>query len=314
MSTQPRTVFRGMLSGLMALLTLAAFSIPSAAQAKLRVAATLPDLAALAREVGGDSVEVTSLSAANQDPHYVDPRPNLIVALSRADLLVLNGLELEVGWLPPLLTNSRNARILPGTDGYLDASEYVQTIGEASVIDRAMGDIHPGGNPHFTYDPRAAVRILRAIAERMGATDPENADVYKRNAARAVAELQALVDAEAKRFRSLPDVKRGVVCYHESFPYLLDWLGLTQVETIEPKPGIPPTPGHVALVLKTMRAKKTRVIFQQDFYPKKTSERLAALADGVVVVIDGGTRFAGGQRYIDHIRSITGGLYDALAR
>src|SRR5688572_16539722 len=164
------------------------------AEASARVVATTPDLAALVRAVGGDLVEVTSLSSASQDPHYVDPRPSLLIPLSKADLLVVNGLQLEAGWLPPLVTNARNTRIQPGSDGYLDASQYVQKLEVPASADRSQGDIHPGGNPHFTFDPRAAKHVVAAIAERLARIDPDHAGDYRESSAAFTAELDRIAE------------------------------------------------------------------------------------------------------------------------
>ena len=262
-----------------------AAAAPGQAFAKLKVVATLPSLAALAQEVGGDLVEVEALAAPTEDPHYVDPRPNLVLKLNRADLLVANGLELEIGWLPPLQAQARNGDVMAGGKGFLDASMFVerQEI-PGGKIDRAMGDIHPGGNPHYLFDPRAGARVAQAIADRMAALDPDHAGSYAGRAAVLVASLQGFARSEAARFRALPDAQRQVVTYHKSFTYLLDWLGLKEVATVEPRPGIPTDPGHVAAVLSTLRSTSTRVILQEEYYPRSTSETLGRLAPARVVV------------------------------
>lgn len=283
------------------------------AQAQVKVCATLPSLAAIAQEVGGDLVEVTALASPSQDPHYVDARPSLMVPLSRADLLLVNGLELEVGWLPPLLQNSRNPQIQLGSTGYLDVSGFVDRLQIPAVkIDRSMGDVHPGGNPHFIFDPRAAKKIAAAVLERLSSIDRPNAERYAAGHQKFLESMDALIAAEKQRFGALSPAQRRVVVYHQSMIYLLDWLQIEQVATIEPRPGIPPTPGQVAEVLKTMRATSTKVILQEEFYQRGPSETLARLAKSRLVVIPGGARFREGQSYEAHLKQITEALYAAL--
>ncbi len=283
------------------------------ADAKVKVCASLPTLAAIAQAVGGDLVEVTALAPPNQDPHYVDARPSLLVPLSRADLLVVNGLELEVGWLPPLVQNSRNPNIQVGTTGYLEVSGFVDRLQIPTVkIDRSMGDVHPGGNPHFGFDPRAAKKIAAAISDRLTGLDRENAAQYISQTQKFIAAMDALMADVKQRFEAISATQRRVVVYHQSMIYLLDWLQIEQVATIEPRPGIPPTPGQVAEVLKTMRATGTKVILQEEFYQRGPSETLARLAKSRLVVIPGGARFREGQSYEAHLKEITEALYAAL--
>ncbi|MGM0574919.1 MAG: metal ABC transporter substrate-binding protein [Myxococcota bacterium] len=287
---------------------------PGVAAAKLDVVATLPDLAAVADAVGGDLVDVTVLAAPNEDPHYVDPRPNLILPLNRADLVVLNGLQLEVGWLPPLLANARNADVQEGADGHFDASEHVRRKEVPTTrVDRSEGDVHPGGNPHYMHSPVQAARVAEALGERMSRLDPEHADRYREQAGAYAETLRDLAREEAARFGKLSDDARKVVVYHRSLVYLLDWLDLERVTTVEPKPGIRPSPGRVAEVLKTMRRTGTHVIVQEEFYPTRLSETLARMAEGDLVLVPGGTRYEDDETYLERIRKTSGRLYDALA-
>ncbi len=293
----------------LALLALAA-ALP--ARAELHVVTTLPDLAALAREVGGDRVTVTALVPPEADAHYLDPRPSLLVPLSKADLLVLAGLELESGWLPPLLVSSRNAGIQPGGKGYLDASTVVHRLGVPTSVDRAQGDIHPGGNPHFTFDPRAARPIVAALAERMAALDPAHAAAYRHSAKHLDLRLAKFAAEQRARFDALPADKRQLIPYHASLIYLTDWLGLTEVTTVEPRPGVAPTPAHVAHVLETIKSRGVGVIAQESYYPKKTSQTLARLSGAELVVLPAGT--PADEDYLTHLRGIADALYAALAR
>ena len=292
------------------LTTLMSFS----ASAKVNIVTTTPDLAALAAEVGGDHVTVKALSSPDENPHYVDPRPSLMLAVSRADLLILTGLELEIGWLPPLLINARNGKVLVGAEGYLDASTAIQVLEIPKTADRAMGDIHPGGNPHYMFSPTSGIAVSQLIAARLSALDPVNAAAYAARAERVKTELVAITNSEIERFARLPAEKRLVVTYHRSLVYLLEWLGIERPINVEPKPGVAPNPAHVARVLGTMRTRKVNVILQERFYPTTTSDTLARLAPAKVVVVPGGTDFANGERYADWVKRTAGVIYDALAQ
>ena len=291
-------------------------AMPAAwAQSRVKVVTTLPDLAAIAGAVGGERVEAEALARPGEDPHYVDARPSHIVTLNRADLLIVNGLELEVGWLPNLVRRARNADINVGGKGYLDASSVVELMQvPRGKVDRSQGDIHPGGNPHFLLDPRRGAAIARAVGKKLAAIDPKHADTYKRRAQALATKLEALAKRQQARFAKLPKEQRAVVSYHASMPYLLDWLGLDEVAQIEPKPGIPPNPRHTARVLKTMKAKGVRVVLQESYYPTKVGQTLSKLARGTLVVIPGGADHAGGQSYEGRMEKIADALFDALKK
>jgi zinc/manganese transport system substrate-binding protein len=297
------------------LLTALALSLawPVTAHAKVSIVASVPDLAAIAQAVGGDDVEVISLALPSQDPHYVDARPSLLLPLSRADLLIVNGLGLEIGWLPPLLRNSRNAKIQQGSSGYFDASTVV-TAKDIEVADRARGDIHPGGNPHYLHDPRAARLIVHSLAHRLAALDGAHAGAFLERGAAFMAQLDALALRERKRFLALPLARRRVVPYHRSLTYLADWLALEPVITVESKPGVAPNPGHVAEVLKTMKRTGARVILQEEYYPSKTSGTLARLVSGQLVVLPGGARLRSGESYLARLTRTADVVYHALAQ
>ena len=225
---------------------------PARAGGKLHVIATVGDLGAIAREVLGNAGDVVVLAKPTQDPHFVDARPNLILDLNRADALVSMGLDYEVGWLPVLVKGSRNGKIQTGGAGSIVASTMVPLREVPQQrIDRSMGDIHPGGNPHFTLDPRNGARIARGLAERFGNLAPDNRALYAQNADAFVKRL----DAKTKEWEQRLASRRGtpVVSYHKSFIYLTGWLGLVEVGTIEPKPGIPPNAAHVAELVNEMK-------------------------------------------------------------
>ena len=291
----------------------ATLTFSSAAHAKVKIAATLPSLASIAQEVGGDLVEVDALAAATQDPHFVDAKPNLVLKLNQADLVVYSGMELEIGWLPPLLVQARNAKIGIGTPGNFDASSVVtRKITPAGKVDRAMGDVHPQGNPHYLFDARAAVDVVRGLGNRLAEIDAANAAKYKQRAALFADKLAAFAGEQHARFTLLPEPKRHVVTYHESFPYLLEWLGLEAVAFVEPKPGIPPDPGHVAQVLQIMKARGATSILQEEYYPTSTSKTLAGLTGATLVSIHGSPRISSGETYFSYLKKTADDIYAAL--
>ena len=243
--------------------------IGTAAGATVRVVATIPDFGDIAKSVGGDLVEVTTLVKATQDPHFVDAKPSLVLALNKADLLLIAGMELEGGWLPPLVTGARNRKILTGGAGYLDCSTLIHPM-DVRAVDRAQGDIHPGGNPHYWIDPRNGLRIAEGIAAKLSEIDPENAAIYRqRKDAFAVTLRSRMKQWEA----ALASIKgASVVVYHESWVYFLDWAHLVQAGALEPKPGIPPTPSHVAGLIGRVRNRDVRFVLQESFYPTQLSK------------------------------------------
>lgn len=283
------------------------------ARAALRVVTTHADLAALAQAVGGDRVEVTNLTEPTQDPHFVDARPSLMLALNKADVLILVGLELEVGWLPNLLTGARNPDILPGHDGYLDTSGMVERRAvPTGPIDRSMGDLHPGGNPHFSRDPRAALKIAAGIAHRLGKLDPEGVSTYRRGYASFERTLKARM-AEWET-RLAPHRGTELVAYHESWIYFAEWLGLRIDLFVEPKPGIPPDPSHVAQLIKLMRARKVPAILQEEYYPDATSRLLADKTGAALLRMPGGVHVGKGEDYVRYLERQVQLILSALAR
>jgi zinc/manganese transport system substrate-binding protein len=285
---------------------------PLRADAALRVVATVPDLAAIAKEVGGDRVTVTAMVLPTQDPHFVDARPNLALDLSRADLLLLVGLDLEVGWLPNLLVGARNPKVQVGASGYLDCSQFVPLLDVPTTkVDRAMGDVHPGGNPHYLYDPRNGARVARGIAERMGELEPANRQAYADAANAFVARL----DAARARWESTLAPLRGreVVTHHKSMTYLADWLGFSVPITIEPKPGIPPNPGHVARVVSTMDEHDIRLVFIESYYPPTNAELIRSKVGAKIVTVLGGANFPKGETYEARFDALVAQLLAAVS-
>lgn len=286
---------------------------PSSAQARLNVVATVPDLAAIAMAVAGDRAEVISLTLPTQDPHFVDARPHLALKLNRADLLLTVGLELEVGWLPVLLTGARNASIQKGNDGYLDCSEVVLLKEVPRVqVDRSMGDIHPGGNPHYLVDPENAVRIAHALAGRLGRLDAAGKSAYTERASRfaeAVKKARTRWLSQVQPYKGTP-----VVPYHKSWIYLTDVLGLRIVEHLEPKPGIPPNAAHILQVIRTMKSERVPIMLQEAYYPDRTAKLVAEKTGAELLILDGGTDLRKGQTYLDRMEKLMQTVLAALKK
>lgn len=223
--------------------------LPSA-HAGLRVFACEPEWAELASAIGGPDVEVRSATTALQDPHYIQARPSLISGVRRADLVICSGSQLEIGWLPMLLVKANNPRVQPGTPGYLETSALVTRLDVPASVDRSLGDMHPEGSPHVQLNPHNIAVIAAVLAERMTAIDP--AGGYQAGAARFLEQWNAAIAGwEA---RALPLQGKRIVVHHESWAYLEDWLGLTEVATLEAIPGVPPTASHLSELLRTLGA------------------------------------------------------------
>jgi zinc/manganese transport system substrate-binding protein len=248
---------------------------------KLSVVTTTPDLGALAREIGGDAVDVKTLAKPSEDPHFVDAKPSHIVTLNRADVLIEGGAELEQGWLPPLLENARNDKIAAGAPGLVIASQGIHMLEVPATLDRSRGDVHSQGNPHFLIDPVDAKIVAANIANHFAQVDPANAAMYKANLAR----FNAAVDAKLGEWQRIMAPFKGakVVTYHNDFVYFADRFKLDVVETLEPKPGIAPSPAHLAKVIGTMKSENAHVVLVQPYQNRKTAETVAREANGTVV-------------------------------
>jgi len=245
--------------------------------AVLQVVSSIPTLGSLAKEVGQNRVNVESLGKGYQDPHFIEPKPNLMLVLNRADLLLYVGLELEIGWLPPLVLGSRNPKIQPGELGNLDCSRAIPVLDVPTTkVDRSMGDIHPQGNPHYWLPPGNAKIIAREIAQRLEELDPEGRADYEKNLAAFVAR----VDAKTPQWEALTRKLRGmrVATYHKSWSYVSQWLGLQEIGYVEPKPGIPPDPQHLARLIALMKEKQAKLLLMEDFYNKNVASLVAEKA------------------------------------
>ena len=268
-----------------ALLLLAVPLLAPLAQAKkLNVVTSTSDLAALAQEVGGDRIAVDSIAKGYQDPHFVEAKPSFLLILRRADLLISVGLELEIGWLPPLITQCGNPRIQPSSPGYLDASQFAEILEiPRGQITRAMGDVHPQGNPHYWLDPDNGRRIAKGIAGKLGQLDPENAAYFQQRFQDFDKRLTAAEqkwDAEMR-----PYAGRKVVSYHNSWPNFAHRFHLQVVGYVEPRPGIPPTPGHTLDLIKEMRTGNVKIIMVEPYFDLKTPNSIARETGGKVLVM-----------------------------
>ncbi len=225
---------------------------------RLRVVASIPDLADVARRIGGDRVEVTSICRGRENLHTVSPRPSHLIALSKADMLLVLGLWAESAWLPSIVRRARNARIDQGAPGFVDCAEGWEAIQVPASMSRIGGDLHPGGNPHFNLDPRGGRQIADRVLAGLVAVDPDGREGYERAHASYVEELDAAMERWAEIAADWSG--RRVVIYHQEFNYLLRWYEVEIVAALEPKPGIPPTPGHLAQVIATVRERGAAAI------------------------------------------------------
>jgi zinc/manganese transport system substrate-binding protein len=251
---------------------------------KLNVITTTADLASLTREVGGDRVDVTSIARGYQDPHFVEPKPSFLLLLRKADLLEVVGLELETGWLPPLLDQSRNPRIRPGSRGYLDVSTGVEILDRPTgTVNRSMGDVHALGNPHYWIDPANAIRIAIQISNRLSQLRPKDAPYF---AARLATFKKRMNDAN-KKWTAMLAPYRGakIVTYHNSWPNFTRRYGLNVVGFVEPKPGVPPSPSHTFELINLMKAQKVKAILVEPYFDLKTPKSIAARTGAKLLVM-----------------------------
>lgn len=255
----------------------------SPALATVQIVTSLQDLASIAGAVGGNRVEAFALAKGYQDPHFVEPKPSFVLKLSRADLLIVAGLELEIGYLPPLIDQSRNEKIRPGGTGYLDASAGCDILERPTgVVTRAMGDVHPFGNPHYWLDPENGRVIARSIAARLAKLDPGGAAEYAAN----LAAFEARLNEGQKRWEAAlgPWAGTEVVTYHNSWPNFLKRFKLVAAGYVEPKPGVPPSPAHTVELIDMMRAKKIPVILMEPYFDRKTSAQIAEKTGAALLV------------------------------
>jgi len=267
-----------------ALLVVLFVSHPLRAAGKLNVVTATQDLASLATEVGGDRVSVISIARGYQDPHFVEAKPSFLLNLRKADLLVVVGLQLEIGWLPPLITQSGNPRIQPAAPGYFDASQFAEILEiPTSQVSRAMGDVHPLGNPHYWLDPQNGLRVAVGLAQKLSQMDPGDAAYFNQRLEdfrKRLTVAERRWDEQMKPYRG-----RKVVTYHQSWPNFVKRFGLQVAEYVEPRPGIPPSPAHVVELIALMKRQNVKLILVEPYFDLKTPQSVARETGAQVVVL-----------------------------
>ncbi|MSU57306.1 MAG: zinc ABC transporter substrate-binding protein [Pedosphaera sp.] len=268
-----------------------ALLISATAHAKLNVVVTTPDLAAIAKEVGGELVDITTLARPTEDPHFIDPRPSFIVKLNKADVLIEGGAELEIGWLPKLIEGTRNPKIQSGQPGRILANEGIAMKEVPTALDRAKGDLHAAGNPHFMMDPANARLVAQHLADAFGKLDAKSAGIFSANLKKFTDALD-VKSAEWKKTLA-PFKGREVVAYHNSWLYFAERFGLKIELFLEPKPGIPPSPAHLAEVIGKMKEMNARVVIVDPYLNRKIAETVARGTGAAVVDV---AQFPGGVK------------------
>lgn len=264
---------------------LSALFVPGTVSAgdRLTVVASIPALKAIAGAVGGDRVEAFAIATGFQNPHFVDPKPSFILKLSRADVFITVGLDLETGWVPSLLQSSRNGKIQPGAQGYVDASRNIGLLQIPSVADRAHGDIHAYGNPHYWLDPLRGKQIARNICETFIRLSPENSEYFRGNLKKFEDELDVKTSEWVKQmepFRGLP-----VIAYHNEWPYFEERFGFRIVDFLEPKPGIPPTPSQLVKVISAIKSGRIPVIITSPYFTLDAAEMVSKQTGAAIAVL-----------------------------
>jgi zinc/manganese transport system substrate-binding protein len=267
-----------------ALIALALTFLAATAQAKLNVVTATSDLASITNEVGGDRVTVTSIARGYQDPHFVEPKPSFLLQLKNADLLEVIGLDLEIGWLPPLIEQSRNSKILRGGTGYLDLSRGVEILDRPTgEVNRSMGDVHPLGNPHYWLDPANAVRIAIQVEKKLEELQPADAAFFQQH----LNAFKTKMNDADKRWRAALAPFKGakVVTYHNSWPNFMRRYGLNVVAYVEPKPGVPPSPSHTFELMGLIKDQGVKVIAMEPYFDHKTPQSIADRTGAHLVVL-----------------------------
>src|ERR1700737_2907327 len=254
------------------------------AASKIQIITSTTDLASLAQEVGGDKGNVESIARGYQDPHFVDAKPSFLLKLKHADLLIVVGLDLEIGWLPPLITQSTNPKIQVGAPGYLDASRFARILEiPTGQVTRAEGDVHPLGNPHYWLDPENGLRIAKGIQTKLSEMRSSDGDFF---AQRYTAFEQRLKQADQQWLAEMkPYAGRKIVTYHRSWPNFADHFHLDVVGYVEPRPGIPPSPQHTVELIQLMKRDGVKVIAVEPYFALKTPTSIARETGGQVVVL-----------------------------
>ena len=271
----------------------------TAAHAKLNIVASTPDVGSIAKEIGKDKIEVMSIAKPTEDPHFVDAKPSFIVKLNKADMLIDGGLHLEIGWLPNLVVGARNKKILAGENGYLVASAGVPIMEVPTSADRAMGDVHPMGNPHFMLDPANGKIVATHICDRLCQIDASNCAYYKDNLKGFLKRLDQKLSEWQKTLEPFRGTK--IVTYHKTFSYFANRFNLNVAGTLEPKPGIPPSPTHINSLIPMMKNEGVKLILIEPFRERKTPEFAASQTGAKIVVFP---IMVGGQKEVEDYLSI----------
>src|SRR4051812_27400252 len=293
---------RSMLASIIA----AVLALVAAPALALNVFATVPEWGALATEIGGDKVQVYTATNGLQDPHHVEARPSLIARARSADLVICTGAQLEIGWLPLVLTQAGNAKIQPGQPGNFEASNFVTMLEVPASIDRSQGDVHPGGNPHIHLDPRNLSKVAAALSERMAQLDPADADTYRTRTKTFMDKWQQAIarwETEAAPLKGML-----VVGYHKNMSYLNNWLGIREIGNLEPKPGLPPTTAHMSELLARIAKEPVKAVVRSGYNDPRAAEWLSSNGKIPVVTLPftvGGT---------DKAKDLFGLFDDTIAR
>jgi zinc/manganese transport system substrate-binding protein len=256
--------------------------LTSLAFASVRVDTTYAGLGEVAKKIGGDNVSVSVLGSSKYDPHFIVPKPSLLSKLRRADLLIINGAGLELGWLPPLIRSANNAKIQPGAKGFLDISHSISMIDVPDSVSRAFGDVHAEGNPHYITDPHNIVPIAKAIEQKLSSIDEDNSQIYKKNLENFIDKWNSYLKIFDNKMLTCKD--RKVIQYHELFNYFLKRYGFKSYANIEPLPGISPSSKHTLSIINTIRDKDIKIILQDVYHEKKTAKFIASKTDAKVEV------------------------------
>jgi len=282
--TDGRNPGRRLMASLVGMVLMMVATSPLVATGKLNVVTATSDLAALVNEVGGDRVNVVSIAKGYQDPHFVEAKPSFLLQLRKADLLVSVGLQLEIGWLPPLITQSGNPKIQPASQGYFEASQFAEILEiPTAQVSRAMGDVHPLGNPHYWLDPKNGGRVAVGLAQKLSQMSPGDAPYFNQrlqNFQKRLADAERRWDEQMKPYRG-----RKVVTYHQSWPNFVKCFGLQVVDYVESRPGIPPSPAHVVDLISQMKRQNVKLILVEPYFDLKTPQSVARETGAQVVVL-----------------------------
>lgn len=282
------------------------------AQAKLNVVASTPEFGAIAREIGGDRIELFTLAKPTEDPHFVDAKPNFVVKLNKADALIEGGAELEIGWLPPLIDQARNPKLAPGKPGRIVCSKGIALLEIPTTLDRSKGDVHAAGNPHFMTDPLNGKIVAENIANAFSALEPGSTSVFKGN----LDKFNQRIDAKLGEWKKAlaPYAGQRIVSYHNSWPYFAQRFDLKFDLFLEPKPGIPPSPTHLSQVIATMKSENIGIIVCQPHLNHRSAELVASRTGATVLDFASYPGIKGvPDDYMGWMDSLVQGLAKALA-